>query len=300
MKKGLIAFLVILLIAGGLISAIFGSKSKPKRQAKKLYEQSVKMRDEGRKEDAAVNLNKIIADFGSSEFADEAVLNLAELKLRENELLAARDLLKMGVSLYAASNSGEEIQKSLWELNTKILFSSLVTEKDTTYEVHPGDALYKIAQKFNTTVELIQRSNNLKGSAIHPGNKLKIAAAKFTVEVDKSENILILKQDGEELKVYNVSTGENNSTPVGTFEVISKLEDPVWYKAGAIVSSESSENVLGTRWLGLSVKGYGIHGTTEPESIGRQVTAGCVRMINAEVEELYSILPVGTQVIIRD
>lgn len=300
MKKGLISVLVVLLIISGLVTVIFGSKSKPKRQARKLYEQSLKLLEDGRIEEASLNLNKIITEFSGSEFADEAVLNLAELKLKGNELLEARDLLKMGLNLYPSSNSGEEIRQALWSLNTRILFSPLITEKDTTCEVQPGDVLYKIAQKFNTTVELIQKSNNLKGAIIHPGNKLKITNAKFTVEVDKSENILTLKEDGETLKIYRVSTGENNSTPVGTFEVVNKLPDPVWYKAGAVVSSESSENVLGTRWLGLSVKGYGIHGTTEPESIGKQVTAGCVRMINAEVEELYSILPVGTQVIIRD
>lgn len=300
MKKTLIAVLVILLIVGGLNWMILGAKAKPKRQARKLYEQSLKLFDEGRINEAVSNLNKIVTDFGESEFADEAVLDLAKLKLKENKLLEARDLLKMGFNLYPASNSSEEIQQTLWALNTRILFSPVVTEKDTIYEVKPGDVLYKIAQKFNTTVELIQRSNSLKGHIIHPGKKLKITTARFSVEVDKSENILSLKQDGEMLKVYHVSTGINNSTPVGTFEVVNKLQDPVWYKAGAIVSSESPENVLGTRWLGISIKGYGIHGTTDPQTIGKQVTAGCVRMMNADVEELYSILPVGAQVTITD
>lgn len=279
---------------------IFGSKTKPKRQARKLYGQSLKLFDEGRINEAVSKLNKIITDFEESEFADEAVLDLAKLKLKENELLEARDLLKMGFRLYPGSNSSEEIQQTLWALNTKILFSPFLTEKDTIYEVKPGDVLYKIAQKFNTTVELIQKSNSLKGPIIHPGNKLKITTARFSVEVDKSENILTLKQGGEVLKIYHVSTGINNSTPVGSFEVVNKLQDPVWYKAGAVVSSESPENVLGTRWLGISIKGYGMHGTTDPQTIGKQVTAGCVRMMNADVEELYSILPVGTQVIITD
>ena len=46
--------------------------------------------------------------------------------------------------------------------------------------------------------------------------------------------------------------------------------------------------------------GYGIHGTVEPESIGKQVTAGCVRMRNEEVEQLYMLIPTGTQVKIVD
>jgi lipoprotein-anchoring transpeptidase ErfK/SrfK len=74
----------------------------------------------------------------------------------------------------------------------------------------------------------------------------------------------------------------------------------VWYKDGAAVPPGSPENILGTRWMGLSKEGYGIHGTTEPGSLGKQATAGCVRMLNAEVEELYGILPEGTEVTIID
>ena len=52
--------------------------------------------------------------------------------------------------------------------------------------------------------------------------------------------------------------------------------------------------------MGISQQGYGIHGTTDPASIGAQVTAGCVRMSNPEVEELYAIVPEGTEVVIVD
>ena len=72
------------------------------------------------------------------------------------------------------------------------------------------------------------------------------------------------------------------------------------FKAGAVVSADSPENVLGTRWLGLDVSGYGIHGTVEPQSLGKQVTQGCVRMANNEVEELYTYIPVGTEVTVTD
>ena len=64
--------------------------------------------------------------------------------------------------------------------------------------------------------------------------------------------------------------------------------------------AESPENILGSRWMGLSERGYGIHGTVDPKSVGQQVTAGCVRMLNSEVEELYTIVPAGTEVTIVD
>ena len=67
-----------------------------------------------------------------------------------------------------------------------------------------------------------------------------------------------------------------------------------------MIPSESPENILGTRWLGFDMPGYGIHGTTQPDSIGKQATAGCVRMLNSEAEELYDLLPIGTEVTIKD
>ncbi|MGE5197528.1 MAG: L,D-transpeptidase, partial [Deltaproteobacteria bacterium] len=85
-----------------------------------------------------------------------------------------------------------------------------------------------------------------------------------------------------------------------TFKIINKLANPTWFKAGAIVPADSPENVLGTRWLGFDLAGYGIHGTKDPQSLGKQVTQGCVRLSNSEVEELYTIVPEGTEVTIID
>jgi lipoprotein-anchoring transpeptidase ErfK/SrfK len=76
--------------------------------------------------------------------------------------------------------------------------------------------------------------------------------------------------------------------------------DPVWFNKGIVVPPESPQNVLGSRWLGFDLSGYGIHGTIEPDTIGQQVTAGCVRMHNKDVEELYNIIPRGTRVAVVD
>lgn len=191
-------------------------------------------------------------------------------------------------------------QEALYNLNIRIIFSNLETDQTTIYEVQPKDSLQAIAKKFNTTVALIKRSNVLQSDIIRPMQRLRIWTGKFSCIVDKSQNTLTLKSGEEVLKVYAVSTGKQNSTPVGTFTITSKLENPVWYKEGAVVLPNSPQNILGTRWLGFSLAGYGIHGTTEPQSIGQQITAGCVRVVNSEVEELYDILPIGTEVTVID
>ncbi len=119
--------------------------------------------------------------------------------------------------------------------------------------------------------------------------------------MDKSQNILTLKSGQEIIKTYRVSTGKDSCTPVGTFKIINKIIDPPWYKEpGVMIPSGDPKNVLGSRWLGISKESYGIHGTTQPELIGQSVTEGCVRMRNAEVEELYILVPEGTEVVITD
>jgi lipoprotein-anchoring transpeptidase ErfK/SrfK len=199
-------------------------------------------------------------------------------------------------------NSGEVAawQKKIGDLNIRLLFSPQATPNSVMYEVKAGDTVVKIAREFKTTPELIMKSNNISAGKIFPGKKIKVWTAPFSILVDKSQNILIVKSNEEIIKTYIVATGANNSTPVGTFKVANKLPNPTWYKAGAVVAAGSPENILGSRWLGLDLSGYGIHGTTDPQSLGKQVTQGCVRMSNPEVEELYTYIPVGTEVTIVD
>ena len=247
----------------------------------------------------ALNKKSINPDKISSVPVQELYENAMALE-EKNELLQAKEAYQKIISDYSDFKDISQAQKKLEALNMKVIFSAIETPKTTFYEVQPGNSIARIAKQYNTTVELIKRSNNLTSDIIKVGQHLRIWKGVFSVFADKSQNILILKSDDEVVKVYTVSTGKNNCTPVGTFKIVDKLLNPVWFKSGAVVPPNSPENILGTRWMGFDVPGYGIHGTTEPESLGQQVTAGCIRMRNQEVEELYSLLPVGTQVTIVD
>ncbi len=182
----------------------------------------------------------------------------------------------------------------------KELFSKEITSGSIAYTVKPGDSLYVLARKNHTTVDLIKKINDLKSDNIYPRMKLKIHTAPFSIRIDKSKNVLVLYSNDEAVKKYSVATGKKNCTPVGEFKITDKLVHPTWFKTGAILPPGSPENALGTRWMGLDKPAYGIHGTIEPKSIGTQASEGCIRMLNEEVEELYSIVPVGTKVIIED
>jgi len=229
-----------------------------------------------------------------------ALTSQAKNALNKGDLAAAQSTFQALVTEFPNSSEVMRWQKKAEELNIKLLFSSTLTPKSKLYEIKPGDTLTKIARQFKTTPELIMKSNNLASDKIIPGRKVKVWTEPFNILVDKSANTLILKSGEEVFKTYVVATGANNSTPVGNFKITEKLVNPTWFKAGAVVSPGSPENVLGSRWMGINVPGYGIHGTTEPQTLGQQVTQGCVRMANAEVEELYAIVPVGTEVAIVD
>lgn len=214
----------------------------------------------------------------------------------------AKDVYAKIVADYPEYDKVEEVQDKLGAISLNIIESNAQTPQSIEHEVVPGDSLGKLAKQYNTTKELIKKSNGIKSDVIRVGQKLRIWNAPFNVIVDKSQNILMLKTGDDVIKIFHVSTGANNITPVGSFKIASKLVDPVWFKPGsAPIPPESPDNVLGSRWMGFDTDPhYGIHGTTEPERIGQQVTAGCVRMRNNEVEELFDLLPVGAPVVIQD
>lgn len=107
----------------------------------------------------------------------------------------------------------------------------------------------------------------------------------FYIYIDLWHNELLLFKKGKLEAKFKIAPGKNETpTPVGHFKVISKSKD--WGTG------------FGTRWLGLDVPWgtYGIHGTNKPNLIGQNVSAGCVRMRNRDVEKLYELVPVGTPV----
>lgn len=224
----------------------------------------------------------------------------ADISLTKGDLIGARALLKQALEETEDLKTLENLKSKIEDLNIRILFSPLIEVCSTEYVVKPKDSIVKIAKEFGTTVELIKRANSLETDIIRPQQRLKVNSCVFSLVIDKSQNRLFLKQKDNVIKTYSVSTGKDNSTPTGKFKIVNKLKNPAWFKAGAVVPPDSPDNILGARWMGLDVEGYGIHGNRDVNEIGRQVTQGCIRMINQDAEELYSIVPIGTEVIIVD
>ncbi len=307
------------------------------KQAELVYRLAICNKKMGNLKNAETLLNRIADQFKNSKYIDEMLLELGELAQTKDDLKKAELLYDRILNEYPKSNifynalhakarvykqqnkllnalsllervtlesdnTGlkNTAYKEIGDINVQLIFSPIPTKDSVIYKVKAGDSITIIAKQFNTTVDLIIKSNKLKDTVIRPEKRLKITSgAGFTIEVYTKSNKLVLKNNGKLVKTYTVATGAHNSTPLGNFKIVNKLKNPTWYTAGAVVSADSPKNVLGNRWMGITEKGYGIHGTTDPESIGKQSTEGCVRMYNKDVEELFDLVPVGTPVTIK-
>lgn len=135
--------------------------------------------------------------------------------------------------------------------------------------------------------------NNLQlaiKESVTPNLKDKdISFSPITLEVSKTEHILTVISGENLIKKYFVALGKNGSTPQGCFYIDEKIMNPnKWIPI--------KDNVFGTRGMELSDKVDAIHGTNEPTSIGTDASLGCIRLLNTDVEELYSYVPLYTQV----
>ncbi len=294
MVGGVAAVITITFLVVASQQGMFGGK------AKRLLDRATQAKQQDNPSEAQAHLEELIATFPDSPWTDEALFELGDVYEVQQQLIEARVMYQMLLEQFPESPLLPQTQKRLGTVNIALLFSPIVTERDRVHEVQSGDTLGQIAASNHTTVACIKRANGLKSDLILPQQRLKVPGGRFSIVVDKSQNQLLLTENEQFVKAYTVATGKDNSTPVGTFTVVNRLLDPVWYTQGAVVPPDSPENIPGTRWLGISEQGYGIHGSIDPTTIGKQVTAGCIRMTNSDVEELFDIVPVGTEVTIVD
>ncbi len=110
---------------------------------------------------------------------------------------------------------------------------------------------------------------------------------------------LALLENGKVVKTYDIAVGaEVSPSPEGSFHIVTRLTDPTYYHSGKVIPA-GKNNPLGSRWMGLSEKGFGIHGTNQPKSIGHAASHGCIRMAHKDLEEIFQLVRIGDAVEIR-
>jgi len=116
------------------------------------------------------------------------------------------------------------------------------------------------------------------------------------IVVSLADRKLAVMEAGRVVKIFPAAVGAPGSpSPTGSYEIVNRLVEPTYYGYGKVVPPGKG-NPVGTRWMGLNVKGYGIHGTNDPDSIGRNASHGCIRLRNRDVEELFEMVAVGDAV----
>lgn len=128
------------------------------------------------------------------------------------------------------------------------------------------------------------------------------AAGTQLIVVNKKINKLAFFDGGKLVREFPVATGREKSlTPEGSFKLVSKIKNRPYYKEH--IPGGDPANPLGDRWLGLDVNGtrgttYAIHGNNRESSIGKYVSAGCIRMHNADIHWLFPLVQRNTTVVI--
>ena len=170
---------------------------------------------------------------------------------------------------------------------------------------HPGRVLRKYATRMMIEHQIV---GGTRTEIVAPVKTLKAASVKSepVIVIHRGINRLYLYNGTRLVRVFPVATGQPAwPTPLGHFEVVVKQKNPWWYPptqdswaAGAQPVPPGPGNPLGTRWMGLSAPGVGIHGTSEPWSIGHSESHGCIRMQIPSAEWLYNRVRIGTPVFI--
>lgn len=174
------------------------------------------------------------------------------------------------------------------------------------YVAQPGDNLTKIGKKYALAPGLIRMLNpNKQDNQVKQQENLKVVRGPVAITIGKKSYILVVHLANENfppyyLRGYEVGLGKDDRTPISAFDIVERMPNPAWYEGGKKIPFGDPRNPLGTRWLGFDDKpglsGFGIHGTSEPDSIGKNMSQGCVRMRNEEVEALFELIPLKTRV----
>ncbi len=240
-------------------------------------------------------------------------LDNAKQLLEDGKKFEARAALTKLILPAPDGPARDEMRKMLDAINKELFFSSKPSPDSINYEVQGGDTLAVIVHnqtkdsnqsKDYYFTEVVMLVNGIKDARrIRPGKVLKIPQGTFSALVQKDAHRLIILLDGNYIKEYPVALGAPDSpTPEGKFVLdVGKVKNPDWTSAdGQLYKFGDPKNILGTRWMPFNDTeghhGLGIHGTTDPATIGKDVSDGCIRMLNADVEEIFGMLAPGDTV----
>jgi hypothetical protein len=254
----------------------------------------------------------------------EKLLTDAKAKLDAGDYLAIRTLLNDAICHDQFTGPAADRARALQaEANNKLVFSSHLFPGDAYAEIariEQGRGLTAIARQHAVPWELVCRINNTSDRRIRAGQPLKVPFGPFHIMVVKSAfrlDLFLGGLPGDPGALYvsslHVGLGKDDSTPTGLWSVVSggKMKNPAWTnpRSGEHFDGYDAKNPLGGYWIALKGEegnavgktSYGIHGTIEPDSIGKQASMGCVRLTVEDIKLVYEMVSEGkSRVLVRD
>ncbi|MBN2446312.1 MAG: L,D-transpeptidase family protein [Phycisphaerae bacterium] len=239
--------------------------------------------------------------------AGNASVEAARKLIAAGQLLDARARLNTLLKQDLSPADQNEVRTLLAKLADQTIFSRQIIDDDplvATYVVQSGDNPTNIAAEYQVPPEIVMEINGIQDARkMRVGQKLKLPRGPFNVKIDKSDFRMDIYLGELYVRSYRVGLGADQGTPEGVWKVKNRLANPTYYPPASatnkrIIAADDPENPLGEHWIGLEGvegeavghEGFGIHGTIAPESIGKAVSMGCIRMHNQDVAIVYTLL----------
>jgi len=248
---------------------------------------------------------------GADERSNNPAIEAARQRYGEGKPIEARHALNALLAQGKLARADQaEVRKLLTTIADETIFAKRRLPDDPLvdlYAVQTGDVLVRIGREFKVPPEVLMRINGIKSaSALRAEQKIKVLRGPFHAKIYKSDFRMDVYLQDLYVRSFRVGLGADQGTPEGVWRVKERLENPTYYPPASaetkrIIPPDDPQNPLGEHWIGLEGLegdaqgryGYGIHGTIEPESVGKAVSLGCVRMHNEDVVLLFALLLPG-------
>jgi len=250
-----------------------------------------------------------------------ALLASAQTKIDAGRLLEARaDLNESLQSGNLSESQAASVKSQITQINQTVIFGRQRFGDDPyggVYVVQPGDNLAKIAMAHDCTWELLSRINGIDPRHLRAGATIKLVEGPFFGVVEKRKFTMDLylgglpgEKSSMYVTTYSVGLGRDDSTPIGTWmiEPHRKLKHPTYYspRGEGVIPADDPKNPLGGYWIGLTgtdgqavgKMSYGIHGTIDQTSIGKQSSMGCIRMGASDIPIVFDMMVEGRSMVV--
>lgn len=227
-----------------------------------------------------------------AEFA--ATWQSAMLSLEQDRLADAHLALS---EWYGNPSLSPEEDAQLLELLDRLAGTVIYSRQhllERAHEVQPGETLDRIADMYEVPWQVLANINGVRDpQRIRPGETLKVVHGPFDAVVELERFRLTLFLQGRYAGRFRIGIGKDQSTPEGEFVVLQKLMNPPYY-GNPVIDANDPANPLGEYALDLG-NHILIHGTNDPQSIGRAESRGCIRLDNRDIKDVFEILSARTE-----